>query len=429
LRIAPVVGGLFFPQNQALGVDHSGFSPRVQQKIVHAGVNGVSYQQASRDLAELADLSVAPKPVERMTRKIGQERTDQRDAAVELHKRLPLMAKDVVANPKRPCPQVAMVSVDGGRLQIRSEPSEPKQDSHWRESKVAVLETYQSDVHQADPDPHVPQCFLDLKRTKEMVRGLGHAMPVGLDFGVEKQTSKQDEAAEKRETHKPRPGRPERLVRSVLASRQCAEEFGPMVHQAAWERNFFGAGRKAYLGDGLPVNWTIQRRHFGSFTPILDFVHALSYVFSAAFAGRPQSEGEDIYKRWIQAVWLGEATMILPELEARSAALGTPPSECVDSDPRQLVFESLRYLTNNADKMRYDHYRRQGLPIMTSAVESVIKMINRRVKGTEKFWSEPGAEAILQLRADYLSEIETMSRFWLAREAQASSGRPYRRAS
>ena len=49
---------------------------------------------------------------------------------------------------------------------------------------------------------------------------------------------------------------------------------------------------------------------------------------------------------------------------------------------------------------------------MTSAVESVIKMINKRVKGSEKFWSEPGAEAILQLRADYLGETETMSRFW-----------------
>jgi hypothetical protein len=56
--------------------------------------------------------------------------------------------------------------------------------------------------------------------------------------------------------------------------------------QAAWERNFFGAKRQAFLGDGLPVNWTIQRRHFASFTPILDFVHALSYIFSAAFAGR-----------------------------------------------------------------------------------------------------------------------------------------------
>ena len=412
-----------------MGLDHCGFSPRVQQKIVHAGVNSPSYQQASRDLAELSDLKVGPKPVERLVRRIGRERIDQRDAAVAAHQRLPLMAKDVVADPKRSTPSVAMASVDGGRMQIRSDPSEPNPESHWRESKVAVLETYQSEVHQADPDPDVPRCFLDLKRTKEMVRGLGHDLPVGLEFGAENKGRGQDEAAKKGPDRRARPGRPKRLVRSVLASRTCAEEFGPIVHQAAWERNFFGATRKAFLGDGLPVNWTIQRRHFASFTPILDFVHALSYVFAAAFAGRPQGEGEEVYKRWIQAVWSGQVVTILNELEARSAALGPPPSECADSDPRKLVFESLRYLKNNADRMRYDDYRRQGLPIMTSAVESVIKMMNKRVKGSEKFWSEPGAEAILQLRADYLGETETMSRFWLEREVQASSHRPYRRAA
>jgi hypothetical protein len=401
----------------------------VQQKIVHAGVNSVSYQQASRDLAELSDLNIKPKPVERLVRKIGRERIDQRDAAVAVHQRLPLMAKDVVADPKRSKPSVVMASVDGGRMQIRSDPSQPTQESHWRESKVAVLETYQSEVHQADPDPDVPRCFLDLKRTKEMVRGLGHDMPIGLEFGAENKGRGQNKASKKRHDRRARPGRPKRLVRSILASRRCADEFGPMVHQAAWERNFFGAALKAFLGDGLAVNWTIQRRHFASFTPILDFVHALSYVFAAAFAGRPQGEGEEVYKRWIQAVWSGQVATILTELEARSAALGPPPSECADSDPRKLVFESLRYLKNNADRMRYDDYRRQGLPIMTSAVESVIKLMNKRVKGSEKFWSEPGAEAILQLRADYLGETETMSRFWLEREAQASSNRPYRRAS
>jgi hypothetical protein len=339
------------------------------------------------------------------------------------------MAKDVVADPNRPAPAVAMVSVDGGRMQIRSGPSQPKQEGHWRESKVAVLETYQSAVHQADPDPDVPRCFLDLKRTKEMIRGLGHALPVGLEFESESGTGKRDEPVQKGRGRKPRPGRPNRLVRSVLASRRCAEEFGPMVHQAAWERNFFGAVRQAFLGDGLAANWTIQRRHFASFTPVLDFVHALSYVFAAAFAGRPQPEGEEVYKRWIQAVWSGQVATILAELEARSATLGPPPSECADSDPRKLVFEALRYLKNNVGRMRYDQYRQRGLPIMTSAVESVIKMMNKRVKGSEKFWSEPGAEAILQLRADYLGETETIGRFWLEREVQADSHRPYRRAA
>ena len=412
-----------------MGLDHGGLSPRVQQKVVHAGVSSVSYQQASRDLAELADLNVAPKPVERLVRKIGQERIDQRDAAVASHEQLPLMKKDVVANLKRSCPSLAMVSVDGGRLQIRSEPgktSESKPSSHWRESKVAVLETYQSEVHQTDPDPDVPRCFLDLKRTKEMVRGLGHALPVGLEFEGEPPIRKQDEATEGGGDRKVRPGRPQRLVRSILASRKCGDAFGPMVHQAAWERNFFGAARRAFLGDGLAMNWTIQSRHFGSFTAILDFVHALSYVFAAAFAGRTQAEGIAVYTRWIQAVWSGQVATILPELEERSTALGSSPPECVDSDPRKLVFESLRYLKNNADRMRYDEYRRQGLPIMTSAVESVIKLINRRVKGSEKFWSEPGAESILQLRADYLSETENMNRFWSSREAQADSRRPYR---
>jgi hypothetical protein len=403
----------------------------VQQKIVHAGVNSSSYQQASQDLTELADLKVNPKRVERFTKVIGQERVDQRDAAVAKHNSLPLTAKDTLADPNRPSPSVAMVSIDGGRIQIRSDPTQPQQDSHWRESKVAVLETYQSAVHEADPDPDVPRCFLDLKRTKEMVRGLGHTLPTGLEFESEseKQPLTREAGTKKGRRRKPRPGRPDRLVRSVLATRKGAEAFGPMVHQAAWERNFFGPGRRAFLGDGLPVNWTIQRRHFASFTPILDFVHALSYVFSAAFADRSQAEGEEIYKRWIQAVWAGDVNKILPELEARSAALGPPPAECADSDPRKLVFESLRYLTNNAERMRYAEYRRQGLPIMTSAVESAIKMMNKRVKGSEKFWSEPGAEAILQLRADYLSETETMSRFWRQRETKASSHRPYRRAA
>ena len=412
-----------------MGIDHCGFSPRVQQKIVHAGVNSISYLHASYDLAELSDLNIKPKPVERLVKAIGRERIDQRNAAVKSHQQLPLMAKDTVAHPERPCPRVAMVSIDGGRIQIRGEPSPPKPESHWKESKVAVLETSQSTVQQADPDPHVPRCFLDLKRTKEMVRGLGHSLPLGLEFEGEKPTRPPDEATEDEEDRQSRPGRPERLVRSILASRECAEEFGPMVHQAAWGRNFFGAARRAFLGDGLAVNWTIQLRHFARFTPILDFVHALSYVFAAAFAGRVLAEGAAIYKRWIQVAWSGQVATILPELEARSAELGSPPPECGDSDPRKLVYESLRYLKNNAERMRYDQYRRQGLPIMTSAVESVIKMINRRVKGSEKFWSEPGAEAILQLKADCLGETETMNRFWLEREAQASSHRPYRDAA
>ena len=48
-----------------------------------------------------------------------------------------------------------------------------------------------------------------------------------------------------------------------------------------------GADRKAFVGDGSDNNWAIWRQHFSSFVPILDFIHALSYVFAAATAGCP----------------------------------------------------------------------------------------------------------------------------------------------
>ena len=60
--------------------------------------------------------------------------------------------------------------------------------------------------------------------------------------------------------------------------------------------------------------------------------------------------------------------------------------------------------------MDYARYRRLGLPVTSSLVESRIKQINDRVKGTEKFWDVGGAESILQVRAALLSEDERLDK-------------------
>jgi hypothetical protein len=54
--------------------------------------------------------------------------------------------------------------------------------------------------------------------------------------------------------------------------------------------------------------------------------------------------------------------------------------------------------------------------------------MNQRVKGTEKFWSKGGGEAMLQLRADALCDEEGMEGFWERRRAAATGQRRYRRA-
>ena len=126
-------------------------------------------------------LNIKPKPVERLTR-IGQERIDQRDAAVAAPA-APLMAKDVVADPKHSTPSVAMASVDGGRMQVRSRLATHRRRTRkvtggnrrsrsWKPIKALVP---------ADPDPDVPRCFLDVAHTARLVRGLGQAVPTGLE--------------------------------------------------------------------------------------------------------------------------------------------------------------------------------------------------------------------------------------------------------
>jgi hypothetical protein len=56
--------------------------------------------------------------------------------------------------------------------------------------------------------------------------------------------------------------------------------------------------------------------------------------------------------------------------------------------------------------MNYAHDRQQGLPVTSAPMESLVKQINQRVKGTEMFWNDglTGGEAILQIRSAALSD-------------------------
>jgi len=62
--------------------------------------------------------------------------------------------------------------------------------------------------------------------------------------------------------------------------------------------------------------------------------------------------------------------------------------------------------------MDYPRYRQQGLPATSALMESLVKEVNLRVKGTEMFWNDPdGAEAILQVRAAALCDDDRLTRY------------------
>ena len=396
------------------------------------------------------DLAVDAKQVERVTERIGHERCAERDAAVEQYQSLPLVKRkdkpaDVTA------PELAVVMVDGGRVQIRNEedkdakektaaaaeaensalpPDEQHRGTHWREDKIGVLMTMKSEESTSDPCPEVPSAFVDPTRITKLTRALKTKKSASVTEAKQESAAAVEtpeeveqvlhEAAKKVEWQPP-----EVEEKQLTATRRPWAEFGPMVAALAWTLGFYQAERKAFVGDGSENNWTLWRKHFSSFVPILDIIHALSYVYAAAMAGRRFEEGWACYKRWMTWLWQGQVEQIIAELAQRQAELGSPQASDGETHPRVIVSTAMGYLQNHKDKMRYPEYRRLGLPITSSYVESAVKQFNQRVKGTEKFWTEEGAEALLQLRADYLSDNDPLTAFWQARQNNATGQRVY----
>jgi hypothetical protein len=445
--IVPAAGGLFFPQSRCLGIDQGEASPAVLQQLTYAGTISRSFAEGRDLVTHLTDLQVSVKQVERVTERIGGDRVVERDAATTAFQALPLVEK-FAAPPGVTPPELIVVMADGGRLQIREPPptaGEPEpaaaataatasdwdeelaaKAGHWREDKVGLLLTMDSVVSAADPCSEIPASFLDVVRIPKLARQLKKNAKVTDEAVADTDEPEVAEQALHSDTsYQP----PQVVQRQVVASRGRWSAFAPLLASAAWAWGFQGASRKAFVADGSANNWTLQRRFFGSFVPILDFIHALSYVFAAAMAGQPFAVGWGCYQQWIRWVWQGQVALVLAALRVRQEERGPLAEKEPETSPRQVVAKALTYLSNHQDKMKYDAYRQQGLPLTSSLMESVVKQVNRRVKGTEKFWSEAGSEAVLQLRADQLSDGEPLAAFWERRQAAATGQRRYRRTA
>lgn len=187
----------------------------------------------------------------------------------------------------------------------------------------------------------------------------------------------------------------------------------------AFGRGVNKATSKAFMGDGLKVNWSLWSTHFSHSTPITDLMLALSYVCAAAIASRGRIEdGWSLYLQWLEWVWAGDVQKVIEALEGIASA---------EKEVPEAIRRGITYLSNNAQRMKYKEYRLAGLPITTSPVESTQKQINKRIKGTEKFWRDDSLEPLLQLKSDDLSETHDREAFWNRRGAKNDGFRHRRR--
>jgi hypothetical protein len=374
----------------------------VLAKIVHAGAVLPSFELAAKTLRLLAGLSISGRHVGRLTETIGSELVAERDEQAEAHRTRQLRVQ--VPN----MPRVVAVEIDGGRYQTRAEGQGcGARGPQWREDKVACLVTLESETYDADPQPEPPECFLDRKY-------VGRLTPCSTAGSPEIS----GESAEPTPAAQPEPvdWQPGRLVRTCVATTRDSDAFGRLVGAEAKARNFEVASRRAFVGDGQAYNWSIQKRWFAEYVAVVDFIHVLGYVWQAAGATNAREREQwERYTHWLRGCWQGRVSDVLIELDAEQERLGEAPEDAEATDPRVVLSRARGYLRNNAARMKYPEYRKAGLPVTSSWVESLIKEINYRVKGTEKFWNESGAESILAVRAAALCDDERLDKHLAAR--------------
>lgn len=371
-----------------------------------------SYAIAAKLLHKILKLEISSKQVSLLTTAVGRELQASRDERTQQWKDRPLTQPK---NEVLPRPQLACVQIDGGRMQTRQAGlGHGVFDPHWRETKNAGFHRMATETYASDPCPELPECFSSRKNMGELLTGLNATGPEG-------------EVGETGETEKPDfSWRPKPLFRSCLSSLASSDEFGPMMAAEADRRGFYTAERRAFLGDGLSYNWTIHRDHFSTFEPILDFIHPIEHLHKVSQAIEPDDDAVWTQTtEWIQECWQGNVTEVIGILQAKQIVVGLPPDDADDTDPRQILEDAIRYLSNNASRMNYPKYRQQGLPITSCLIESQIKEMNHRVKGTEKFWNDGDeGESILQVVTALLSDGDQ-----LATHFQARPGSPYARTS
>jgi len=329
------------PRDRELDVEGTEFSPGVRRMMAAVGAES-SFEQGREQLGLLAGLDVTAKAVEREAETIGAAIEDGEQEEIRQAKQLDL--PEVCA----PAMPLLYIEMDGTGVPVTKKE---------REGRVGKIEGQPA-------------------RTREVKLGC-----------VFTQTSTDKEGWPVRDPDST----------SYVAAIEAAEQFGLRLYTEAWRRGWSRARQKVVLGDGAIWIWNLADQHFPGAIQIVDLYHARQHIWELAAQLFPADERAR--KRWaaICQYLLDEGLIetlltILQHLR--------PDNEKLARD----VANGADYFERNAARMRYPHFRKQGLFVGSGVVEAGCRtVVGKRLKCSGMFWSVRGANAILALRCCRLS--------------------------
>lgn len=151
-------------------------------------------------------------------------------------------------------------------------------------------------------------------------------------------------------------------------------------------------------------------------TSILDLMHVMEKLWKCSYSFH--KEGSDEAKAWVRAYALeilrGRVSQVVKAIRCSATKRGLRGAK------RAVVDAVTAYFYRNRDRMRYDEYLREGLPIASGSVEGACKnLVKDRMERSGMRWTIETGEAMLRLRAVYLSgDFDEYWRFHMACEQE-----------
>jgi hypothetical protein len=345
-----------FPADVELDIENVGLSPGVRRMLALVGQDA-PFDHGREQMKQLADLEVTTKAVERTAEAIGQDilRIEKQHIEASLQLHLPLITGE-------PIP-ILYVQMDGTGVPVVQAETEgragrnPGQPARTREAKLGCVFT----------------------QTAWDEQGYAIRDPASTTY---------------------------------IGSIEPASDFGKRIYLEAWNRGLSRARQVVIIGDGAEWVRTVCTEQFPQAIQIVDLYHARQHLWEVARAVYPLDEVRQ--KRWILRHQPKLDGGDIAKLVAYLRSLNLPSTEAAEK-----VATEAAYFHRNADRMRYDEFRRQHLFVGSGVIEAGCKtVIGMRCKQSGMFWTVRGANAIIALRCCVLNN--RFEDYWAERSQRAA---------
>jgi hypothetical protein len=255
----------------------------------------------------------------------------------------------------------------------------------------------------ADPAPAA-------HRTKGEKASQKRMATVGTVYGVDRypRTAEEVVAALFRDTPEPPARRPRPQEKVVWASLPRDDRPGSGTNAVfAWmvgELLLREQGQPlVFVSDGQEALWEARAYWLPErVVNILDLLHVTPRLWQAAhvFHREGSAAAEDFVRERLLRILQGKAAGVIRGLREMAT------KHDLRGPPKKTIRGVCGYLEANRERMHYDAYLAAGYPIASGAIEGACRhLVKDRMERAGMHWTIPGAQAMLDVRSIYVSEL------------------------